>query len=208
MVPPVSLRSELRTGFQMTFPAWAGGCVRARPGLWAGPGAGQGPGESRPEPWGRGGARPGAGRGRGRSEAGGARARGVEARGLGSGQTRAREPGVYVGTRAAWVRGGRPRRQAVPCWLDGRQAGLGRAGMAPPPPPPQLLLLAALAGLLGPREVRRPAAEKLSARGLQVLCQKEGRAERGTRSSPLECWAWEGEGRALSEAKQPSFSAP
>uniref|UniRef100_A0A8C6FLH1 Tumor protein p53 inducible protein 13 n=1 Tax=Moschus moschiferus TaxID=68415 RepID=A0A8C6FLH1_MOSMO len=37
--------------------------------------------------------------------------------------------------------------------------------MAPPPPPPQLLLLAALAGLLGPREVvAEPAAEEAGAR--------------------------------------------
>ncbi|XP_024590839.1 tumor protein p53-inducible protein 13 isoform X1 [Neophocaena asiaeorientalis asiaeorientalis] len=81
--------------------------------------------------------------------------------------------------------------------------------MAPPPPPPQLLLLAALAGLLGPSEVRRPAPEKASARDLKVLCQKfvlEGvvRGE-GTRSSPLGGLGLGGRGQSPRRGQTPQL---
>lgn len=129
--------------------------MRARSGLWAGTGAGRAPGES--------GGSCGGGARRGAREP-----RGVGARGLGSGRDGAREPGVYVGTRAARGQGQAARALS----LAGRLAGLGRVGMAPPPPPPQLLLLAVLVGLLCPSEVRRPAPEKRLARDLKALCRK------------------------------------
>lgn len=104
--------------------------------------------------------------------------------GGGGGRT-AREPGIYVGARAAPGRQGSGAERATR-FLAG--PATGRAGMAPPQSLPKLLLLAALAGFLGPSEVRRPAPGQASARVLKALCKKvrPGRVARGegTRSPP------------------------
>ncbi|XP_023575700.1 tumor protein p53-inducible protein 13 isoform X2 [Octodon degus] len=70
--------------------------------------------------------------------------------------------GIDVGARAASGAGAR--------FLVGWAAIL--AGMAPRPLSPYLFFLAALVGLLGPSEVRRPTPGKPSARDLKALCQK------------------------------------
>ena len=147
---------------------------------------------------GRGGAR----RGEGRASLGNRGARS----GVGAGR-RARARGLRGHAGGVGARGQGQAARAP--WLAGLRAVLGRAGMAPPPPPPQLLLLAALAGLLGPSEVRRPAPEKPSARDLKALCQKfvlEGVA-RGeeTRSSPLGGLGLGGRGQSPRRGQTPQL---
>lgn len=123
-------------------------CAQGR-WLWAGIGAGRRRGEGSTQL-------------RGRGEVGGARSWESCAGGGGRVCARARARSRDLRGRARG-RGDAGREGARVLWLVGLRADPRAAGMAPQPPSPQLLLLAALAGLLGPSEVRRPALEQASA---------------------------------------------